>query len=282
MSLRVHVSSAAVSSPVPLSHLYGGRPPILPVTLWMLDFADKNFVLSTSQSIVVAPMENPASPPASRTSSWSLDRDAISSGDSRSSDSALRASPVSKVDPESAVMPTHSSVSDPDLVDELCQLQPLYVPAPVSASVSVGVVESPSHYPVPAEPVMLYVVSSAQVSPNQVRKERASVTLDVFPVYEVSRIRRITSRRLRRRRLHSRRARCLSRVRNLFQDLLGAPASLDSLLVYDITFLDRDIDLSLLAVPLLPLPDDLQLLPATVSEQPTDSAERYQRLVIIR
>ena len=186
MSPRVHASSAAVSSPVHLSHLYGGRPPILPVTLWMLDFADKNFVLSASQSIVVAPMENPASPPASRTSSCSLDRDAISSGDSRSSDSALRASPVSKVDTESAVMPTHSSVSDHDLVDELCQLQPLYVPAPVSASVSVGVVESPSHYPVPAEPVVLYAVSSAQVSPNRVREERASVTLDVFPVYEVS------------------------------------------------------------------------------------------------
>ena len=37
---------------------------------------------------------------------------------------------------------------------------------------------------------------------------------------------------------------------------LGAPASLDSLLAYDITLLDHDADLSLVAVPLLPLPDD--------------------------
>ena len=50
---------------------------------------------------------------------------------------------------------------------------------------------------------------------------------------------------------------------------LGAPASLDSLLAYDITLLDRDTDLSLLAVPLLPLPDNLLLLPVTASEQPS-------------
>ena len=83
--------------------------------------ADKDFVPSANQSIVVAPPENPAFPPASRTSSRSLDLDAISSVDFRSSDSALRASPVSMVDPEPAVMPVHSSDSDPDLVDELLQ-----------------------------------------------------------------------------------------------------------------------------------------------------------------
>ena len=54
---------------------------------------------------------------------------------------------------------------------------------------------------------------------------------------------------------------------------LGAPASLDGLLAYDITLLDCDTDLLLLAVPLLPLPDDLLLLPVTASEQPSNSAE---------
>ena len=42
---------------------------------------------------------------------------------------------------------------------------------------------------------------------------------------------------------------------------LGAPASLDSILAHDITLLDRGADLSLLAVPLLLLPANLQLLP---------------------
>ena len=55
---------------------------------------------------------------------------------------------------------------------------------------------------------------------------------------------------------------------------LGAPASLDSLLAYDITLLDPDTDLSLLAVPLLPLPDDLLFLPVIASEQPLTPAER--------
>ena len=55
---------------------------------------------------------------------------------------------------------------------------------------------------------------------------------------------------------------------------LGAPASLDSLLAYDITLLDRDADLSLVAVPLLPLPDDSQLLPDTALERHPVSAGR--------
>ena len=40
----------------------------------------------------------------------------------------------------------------------------------------------------------------------------------------------------------------------------GGPASLDSLLAYDITLLDSDADLSLVPVPLLQLPAGLQLL----------------------
>ena len=48
---------------------------------------------------------------------------------------------------------------------------------------------------------------------------------------------------------------------------LGAPASLNSVLANDITLLDRDADLSLLWVPLLPLPDDLQLLPDIAPER---------------
>ena len=54
----------------------------------------------------------------------------------------------------------------------------------------------------------------------------------------------------------------------------GGPASLDSLLAYDITLLDRDTDLSCLAAPLLPLPDDLLRLPVPASELPSTSAVR--------
>ena len=120
----VNTPSASVSSSVPHSHLYGGRPPLLPVTLRMPNFADKDFIASVSQSILVATQENPASP-ASRSSTLYYDLDAISSGDSVSGDSALRSSPVSMVDQELAVISVHSSDSDHDLLDELFQFRSL-------------------------------------------------------------------------------------------------------------------------------------------------------------
>ena len=55
---------------------------------------------------------------------------------------------------------------------------------------------------------------------------------------------------------------------------LGAHASLDSLLAYDITRLYCDTVLPLLVVPLLPLLDNLLHLPVMASEQPSNSAER--------
>ena len=42
---------------------------------------------------------------------------------------------------------------------------------------------------------------------------------------------------------------------------LGAPVSLDGVVACDITLLDHNTDLSLLAIPLLPLPDGLLLVP---------------------
>ena len=58
--------------------------------------------------------------------------------------------------------------------------------SPVSSNISMSVVESPSHYPVPTEPVVLSAVSSTPVSLSRVREERSSGTLDMFPVYEAS------------------------------------------------------------------------------------------------
>ena len=187
--------------------------------------------------------------------------------DYESGDGALCTSPVSMIDEEPAVISVYSSDSDPDLSEELCQFRPLNGPlSPVPSDVSLGVVESPSHYPTPAEPVVLSAVSSVQISPNRVREDCSSVTLDVYPVYEVS----------------TNTTYYVPTISPVTPQIpegsllppgpeslpLGAPASLDSLLAYDITLLDRDTDLSLLAVPLLPLPDDLLLLPVIASEHP--------------
>ena len=87
-----------------------------------------------------------------------LDLDAISFGDMEVSNSgAPRVSPVLIVDQEIAAFSVHSSVS-------------------------VHVVESPAQ----AEPVVLSAVSSVLISPNRVWEDCYSVSLDVYPVYEVS------------------------------------------------------------------------------------------------
>ena len=57
--------------------------------------------------------------------------------------------------------------------------------------------------------------------------------------------------------------------------LLGLESlPLGGLLACDITLLDRDTDLLLLAVPLVPLPDDAHLLPDTALERHSVSADR--------
>ena len=126
-----------------------------------------------------------------------LDLNAISSGDSESGSSALRASPVSMVDQQIAVISVHSSDRDPDSLDELCQSRSLIEPmSPVPVGVSFRVVELPLHYQAPAEPVVLSAVSSVLISPNRVREDCSSATLDVYPVYEVPQILQVTFRRL--------------------------------------------------------------------------------------
>ena len=55
----------------------------------------------------------------------------------------------------------------------------------------------------------------------------------------------------------------------------GGAASMDSLLAYDITLLDRDQDLLLLPVPLPPLPDDVRLLPDIALGQRPVSADGW-------
>ena len=58
--------------------------------------------------------------------------------------------------------------------------------SPGSTSISGCVVESPSHYPAPADPVDSSAVSSVLISPKWFRDDCSSVTLEEYLVYEVS------------------------------------------------------------------------------------------------
>ena len=127
--------------------------------------------------------------------------------------------------------------------------------SPVSTNAYMGVMESPSHYLAPAVPVVPSAVSYARVSPGRDREVSSSLMLDVFIVYEKS---PDTLYYLP----------ATSPVTPPFSEgslpllgpesfPLGAPASMDSLLAYDITLQDSDANLLQLAVPLLPLSGDL-------------------------
>ena len=112
----------------------------------------------------------------------------MSSGDSEVSNSGVPCvSPVFVVDQKLTVISVHSSDTDPDSSDEGClsdtQSEPV---SPIPTSISSHGVESPSHYPAPAEPVELLAISSVLISPNRVREDCSSVSLDVYLVYEVS------------------------------------------------------------------------------------------------
>ena len=220
---------------------------------------DDDAASSNDLSYVVVPPDDPASSPASRSHSRSPRRVAVSSG---SGDGVHPASPVSMVGSEQGVMSIFSSDTDADLEDELSHLQAPV--SPVSVVASVGVMESPSRYLDPAVPSVHSAVSSyVRVSSGQDREVSFAATLDVFPVYEQSPD-------------MSYYVSATSPVTPLSSELplldpeslpLRAPASLDRLVTNDITLLDHDADLSLLAVPLLPLPDDRQLLPDIALER---------------
>ena len=74
----------------------------MPSDLCLPNFADKDFIPATLQSVWVATQEYPASPASLTSQSMCLDLDAISSTDSEVvSSSALRASPVLIINQES-------------------------------------------------------------------------------------------------------------------------------------------------------------------------------------
>ena len=121
--------------------------------------------------------EYPASPVSSASQSLCLDLDAISSEDSDANPGdAHSTSPIT-------VISVDSSDSDPDSSEVHSSTGSPSVPgSPTSSGASVCVVESPSHYPTPDEPVMLSAASSMLISPNRVLEDCVSVTAEIRDV----------------------------------------------------------------------------------------------------
>ena len=112
--------------------------------------------------------------------------------------------------------------------------------------------ESPSHYPAPAESVELPAVSSVLISPNRVREDCSSVSLDVYPVYEVS---QDSTGFILSTAPGEPTSPAVSLPPSDPESLPpAAPVVVDGVLACDLNLLDRGTDLSLLAIPLFPLP----------------------------
>ena len=171
------------------------------------------------------------------------------------------------MDSAPTIMSESSSDTEPDLEDELCQLYPLPAPvSPVSTVPSLRHVESPLSYPAPVVPIDSSTVASV----------RSPGTMDAFPTYAgLSGPDLPTSRRssdvlgylpmtspVTPQRPEGPLSLLGSGTRTL-----GEPGSLDSLLAYDNLILDGAADLTQLALPLVPLPGDLQLLAETALGQ---------------
>ena len=143
------------------------------------------------------------------------------------------------------VISVYSSDSDPDSSEVHSSASSPSVPgSPTSSGASVCVVES-SHYPTPDEPVMLSAASSVLTSPNRFRENCVSLTAEVYPVFEVSPDTTgsvLTSPPA----LPSSPMVSLPPPAPAFSPP-GAPVSLDGLV---------------LALPLLPLPDGMVLVPS--------------------
>ena len=142
--------------------------------------------------------------------------------------------------------------------------------SPIPTHVPGQVVESPSHYPAPAEPVELSAVFSVLISPNRVRENCSSVSLDVYPVYEVS---PDTMGYVPSTAPGGPTSSAVSLP--LSQSL--PPVAVDGVIACDLNLLDPGTDLSLLAFLIFPLPAGMVQMPLLLSDQPSTSPERPSR-----
>ena len=159
------------------------------------------------------------------------------------------------------------SDAEPDLEDKFRQVQPLPAPvSPVSTVPSLRKVESPSNYPALAVPIVSSTVASV----------RSPGTMDAFPMYAgLSRSELLMPRQSpdapgyfpMTSPVTPQRPEGSVSLLGSETPTLWEPGSLDSLLAYDISILDSAADLTQLALPLVPLPGDLQLLVETALSQ---------------
>ena len=152
----------------------------------------------------------------------------------------------------------HSGDPDPDFLDEdrpasnrIDSVSPVLLPIPA------GILESPSHYLTPTVPDELSAVSSTPLSPNRVRKDCSSGSLDTDRVFEVS-------------------PDSVGLVQSTAPEapvpfdvsLLPVeaesclPLMLDGTLAYNLSLVDPGSDLSLVTIPIYPLPAWMALKPS--------------------
>ena len=161
---------------------------------------DKDFVPSLIQSVLVATQPYPSSP-ESHTFTVYVDLDPFPSEGSGSSDGDVLGLPVEQ--DRMSVSSVNSGDDDQtDVAIEVSRFRPMNHPdTPVNiSSDSQLVVEFPSHYEAPAVPVTISALmesvvqlshisalSSVQLSPNRVREDYIYETVDVSPMFQVSR-----------------------------------------------------------------------------------------------
>ena len=166
----------------------GGRPRLAQVSLRMPRFADKDFIPSAIQSVLVATMPYPSFP-ESPASTACLDLDAFVSEESGLSKGCRWTSMVER-DRESVSSGTSGADEQSDMLCELSRFRPVDIHvSPIPDNDSQDVVESPSHYVLLDTVAHMSQVSallSVQLSTNRVREECTSATTDAFPVYQVS------------------------------------------------------------------------------------------------
>ena len=203
-----------------------------------------------------------------------LDLDAISSGDSEVSTGGARdVSPVVISDQELTVISVHSSDTDSDSSQEGCLSDSLREPvSPIPTHIPGQVVESPSHYPALAEPVELSAVSSVLIYPNRVREDCSSVSLDAYPVNEVS---PDTMGYVPSTAPGGPTSSAVSLPLSDPESL--PPVAVDGVIACDRNLLDPGTDFSLLAFPIFPMPAGTVLMPLLPSDQPSTSPERPSR-----
>ena len=193
--------SYVLCPPVPKlrSVLYGECPPMLPISIPLPRFSDNDFVASYVWSSSVPTQQCPSSP-KSRASTVCIDINAFGLECSRSGDCQPSVSPGA-VDRQGVSSVDICDYAQSDVSMVLSRFQPLNQPhSPVDmSSDSQIVVESPTLYDTPAEPLDMSTVvdrvaqvsqasglSSVQLSTNRVCEDYMYDTLDVFPVFQVS------------------------------------------------------------------------------------------------